>query len=120
MHFETILNQTSFIDWSIQRNIEAVLPVNGDAIPQAATHTTKRKLMPGTLSTRLSKSDELLQVLRSYDRVLVVMHDNPDPDAIASGWGVQVLIEEKLGTCRCAWWWRCNCAGRESPHGRLA
>lgn len=24
------------------------------------------------------------------------MHDNPDPDAIASGWGVQVLIEEKL------------------------
>jgi nanoRNase/pAp phosphatase (c-di-AMP/oligoRNAs hydrolase) len=24
------------------------------------------------------------------------MHDNPDPDAIASGWGVQILIQEKL------------------------
>lgn len=44
-----------------------------------------------------SKSDELLELLRDYEQLLVVMHDNPDPDAIASGWGVQVLIEEKLG-----------------------
>ena len=25
------------------------------------------------------------------------MHDNPDPDAIASGWAVEVLVHEKLG-----------------------
>jgi nanoRNase/pAp phosphatase (c-di-AMP/oligoRNAs hydrolase) len=24
------------------------------------------------------------------------MHDNPDPDAIASGWGIEVLVHEKL------------------------
>ncbi len=42
-------------------------------------------------------SGKLLEALRGYERILVVMHDNPDPDAIASGWGVQVLIEDKLG-----------------------
>jgi nanoRNase/pAp phosphatase (c-di-AMP/oligoRNAs hydrolase) len=53
--------------------------------------------MSSTLIALLSKSDELLQTLRGYDRIFVVMHDNPDPDAIASGWGVQVLVQEKLG-----------------------
>jgi nanoRNase/pAp phosphatase (c-di-AMP/oligoRNAs hydrolase) len=43
------------------------------------------------------KSDELLQKLSSYEHVLVVMHDNPDPDAIASGWGLHILFQEKLG-----------------------
>ncbi len=27
----------------------------------------------------------------------MVMHDNPDPDAIAAGWGLEVLIRERLG-----------------------
>ncbi len=53
--------------------------------------------MSSTVLTLLPKSDELLRALRDYDRIVVVMHDNPDPDAIASGWGVQVLVEEKLG-----------------------
>ena len=54
--------------------------------------------MPVNLSlSRMDKSAELLATLRDYEWVLVVMHDNPDPDAIASGWGVAVLIEEKLG-----------------------
>jgi nanoRNase/pAp phosphatase (c-di-AMP/oligoRNAs hydrolase) len=26
------------------------------------------------------------------------MHDNPDPDAIASGWGIHLLLRERLGT----------------------
>ena len=39
--------------------------------------------------------DLLLGVLTDYQRVLVVMHDNPDPDAIATGWAVMCLIEEK-------------------------
>ncbi len=47
-------------------------------------------------SASISKSGRLLEILDGYERVLVVMHDNPDPDAIASGWGVQVLIQEKL------------------------
>lgn len=52
--------------------------------------------MSSTLTASLSKSDELLETLRGFDRILVVMHDHPDPDAIASGWGVHVLVQEKL------------------------
>jgi nanoRNase/pAp phosphatase (c-di-AMP/oligoRNAs hydrolase) len=44
-----------------------------------------------------ARSDQLLEVLAGYEHVLVVMHDNPDPDAIASGWAILCLIEEKLG-----------------------
>ena len=44
-----------------------------------------------------TKSDRLLTVLGGFDRFLIIMHDNPDPDAIATGWGLQVLVEEKLG-----------------------
>lgn len=43
------------------------------------------------------QSDRLLNILNDYERVLVIMHDNPDPDAIASGWGIEVLIAERLG-----------------------
>jgi nanoRNase/pAp phosphatase (c-di-AMP/oligoRNAs hydrolase) len=35
-------------------------------------------------------------VLADFDRFLIVTHDNPDPDAITTGWGIYVLIEEKL------------------------
>lgn len=42
-------------------------------------------------------SDRLLNVLSRYDRHLIVMHDNPDPDVIAAGWAIQLLLEEKLG-----------------------
>jgi nanoRNase/pAp phosphatase (c-di-AMP/oligoRNAs hydrolase) len=48
---------------------------------------------PSSLALSLS----LLDLLKDYQRVLVVMHDNPDPDAIASGWGLEVLITERLG-----------------------
>ena len=43
-----------------------------------------------------SRSAELLDVIDGYDSALVVMHDNPDPDAIASGWGLEVLLSERL------------------------
>lgn len=36
-------------------------------------------------------------VLTDYRRCLIVTHDNPDPDAIASGWALHCLITEKLG-----------------------
>jgi nanoRNase/pAp phosphatase (c-di-AMP/oligoRNAs hydrolase) len=35
-------------------------------------------------------------VLSEFDKVLVITHDNPDPDAIASGWGLVTLIRKKL------------------------
>lgn len=46
--------------------------------------------------SRLMHSARLLNALKGRDQFVIVTHDNPDPDAIATGWGVQVLIEEKL------------------------
>ena len=50
-----------------------------------------------TATSETRQSDRLLSVLGDFDQVAVIMHDNPDPDAIASGWAVSVLVEEKLG-----------------------
>lgn len=41
-------------------------------------------------------SQRLLDVLSDYEQIFVVMHDNPDPDAIATGWAILCLIEECL------------------------
>jgi nanoRNase/pAp phosphatase (c-di-AMP/oligoRNAs hydrolase) len=46
---------------------------------------------------RTTRSRKLLHRLAPYDRILLIAHDNPDPDAIASGWGVQVLVDRALG-----------------------
>jgi nanoRNase/pAp phosphatase (c-di-AMP/oligoRNAs hydrolase) len=37
--------------------------------------------------------DALTNVVKDEDRVLILMHDNPDPDAIASALGLQYLLE---------------------------
>lgn len=42
-------------------------------------------------------SARFLRALAPYERIQVVMHDNPDPDAIAAGWALMVLIQERLG-----------------------
>jgi nanoRNase/pAp phosphatase (c-di-AMP/oligoRNAs hydrolase) len=38
-----------------------------------------------------------LQKLPPKKRVLILPHDNPDPDAIASAWGLSYLLKKKLG-----------------------
>jgi len=48
-------------------------------------------------TARLRQSDRLLEVLSPHDDVVVVTHDNPDPDALASGWAILRLVEAKLG-----------------------
>lgn len=53
--------------------------------------------MAGTTYRSQTHSDQLIQVLSQYEQVLIVMHDNPDPDAIATGWALYTLIEERLG-----------------------
>src|SRR5262245_25524909 len=53
--------------------------------------------MPQLKSPGTTKSDRLISVLSQFQQYLVVMHDNPDPDAIATGWAVLTLIEERLG-----------------------
>lgn len=44
---------------------------------------------------RITRSQRLLTTLAPYEQVFVVTHDNPDPDAIASGWAVYTLLQEK-------------------------
>jgi nanoRNase/pAp phosphatase (c-di-AMP/oligoRNAs hydrolase) len=46
---------------------------------------------------KVRRSTQLLTALKDFERILVVTHDNPDPDAIASGWALSWLIREKLG-----------------------
>lgn len=41
-------------------------------------------------------SSRFLKALQGYQRFLVVMHDNPDPDAIATAWAIGALIESKF------------------------
>jgi nanoRNase/pAp phosphatase (c-di-AMP/oligoRNAs hydrolase) len=43
-----------------------------------------------------SRSDRFLQALAGHEQILVVTHDNPDPDAVAAGWGLYCLVKEKL------------------------
>jgi nanoRNase/pAp phosphatase (c-di-AMP/oligoRNAs hydrolase) len=45
---------------------------------------------------RRSRSSRLLSVLSDFQNVLVITHDNPDPDAIAAGWATQFLVERVL------------------------
>ncbi len=42
-------------------------------------------------------SARLLNTLAEFDSVLVIAHDNPDPDAIASGWAILWLVKNRLG-----------------------
>ena len=43
------------------------------------------------------RSFRLTSVLAEYERILVVTHNNPDPDAIATGWAICTLVTECLG-----------------------
>ena len=52
--------------------------------------------MPHLKDSSSVVSDDLLELLSNHEQILIVMHDNPDPDAIASAWALQTLIEEKL------------------------
>lgn len=46
---------------------------------------------------RVRRSDRLLALLSGYEQLVVVTHDTPDPDSIASGWVVWLLIQQCLG-----------------------
>ena len=52
--------------------------------------------VPVVSSNRKLQSERFLEAIADHDRFLILMHDNPDPDAIATGWALQTLIEEKL------------------------
>ncbi|MHC5108743.1 MAG: DHH family phosphoesterase [Planctomycetota bacterium] len=45
---------------------------------------------------RRKKSERLLGILDKYAEVVVIMHNNPDPDAMAAGWALTLMIHRKL------------------------
>ncbi len=45
----------------------------------------------------LRRSRRFLQVMSRYSRALIVTHDNPDPDAISTGWAIQQLVVQRVG-----------------------
>ncbi len=47
-------------------------------------------------SQKRKRSDRLLSVLDEYDDTMVIMHNNPDPDAIATGWALLLLVGSRL------------------------
>jgi nanoRNase/pAp phosphatase (c-di-AMP/oligoRNAs hydrolase) len=47
--------------------------------------------------THAKRSDRLLRILAEYERIVVITHNNPDPDAIAASWALVTLVHEKLG-----------------------
>ncbi|GIW97709.1 MAG: hypothetical protein KatS3mg111_1042 [Pirellulaceae bacterium] len=46
--------------------------------------------------SRRPRSVRLLSVLQPFDSIVILTHDNPDPDAIASGWGLLEIIRQRL------------------------
>jgi nanoRNase/pAp phosphatase (c-di-AMP/oligoRNAs hydrolase) len=46
---------------------------------------------------RTTRSERFLKAMAEYRHIVVVSHDNPDPDAIATGWAIRYLIEQKQG-----------------------
>jgi nanoRNase/pAp phosphatase (c-di-AMP/oligoRNAs hydrolase) len=43
--------------------------------------------------------ERLLEELRGTRRLLILTHDNPDPDAIAAGWVLAFIVRRLLGLC---------------------
>jgi nanoRNase/pAp phosphatase (c-di-AMP/oligoRNAs hydrolase) len=44
-----------------------------------------------------ARVDRLVKQFRGRKRALVLPHDNPDPDSLASAWALTVLLERRLG-----------------------
>jgi nanoRNase/pAp phosphatase (c-di-AMP/oligoRNAs hydrolase) len=49
---------------------------------------------PELTTAPILQSERLLKVLEPYSSIRIVTHDNPDPDAIAAGWGLHRLLNE--------------------------
>jgi len=49
-----------------------------------------------TIFSDAKRSDELLEIVSHYPRQLIMTHNNPDPDGIATGWALTHLLRAKL------------------------
>ena len=58
---------------------------------------TERPLDPTGQFTLRERLRKLLAVARTHKRALVLTHDNPDPDAVASACGLAFLLSKSAG-----------------------
>ncbi|BCS54399.1 bifunctional oligoribonuclease/PAP phosphatase NrnA [Geobacter sp. SVR] len=58
--------------------------------------TTTRRYSPEALQHSKEKSDAMLEWLRGRGKTIIVIHDNPDPDCLASAMALRHLIAVKL------------------------
>jgi nanoRNase/pAp phosphatase (c-di-AMP/oligoRNAs hydrolase) len=66
-----------------------VVPLAGVSEPSRCLNAQAKR--------QLRRSSRFLKALNGYDQLIVVMHDNPDPDAIATGWAIHRLVTERRG-----------------------
>lgn len=52
-------------------------------------------MIAATGRRRRKRSARLLSAVAPFEQIVVVMHDNPDPDAIASGWAIKYLLDHR-------------------------
>lgn len=81
---------------TISESVDAVVgDVADDPVVLAAIALAVVVLLAGLLALRwylgLTKADRLLRSLKRYDDVAVVMHPNPDPDAMGTALGVKEI-----------------------------
>ena len=75
----------------------AVLPMPHSAGAASKSAPDSGIFAPMTASrSRTKPSERFLRALAPYDQVFVVTHDNPDPDAVATGWALVLLVQQKL------------------------
>ena len=69
-------------------------PTTARALRGRPAMSAESALEPATL--RIHRSERLLATLAAHDRIVLVSHVNPDPDALASMMGLQALFAAKL------------------------
>lgn len=52
-------------------------------------------MIAATSRRRRKRSAKLIAAVAPFEQVAVVMHDNPDPDAIATGWAIKYLLDHR-------------------------
>ena len=64
------------------------------SVTQPTMTAASQSLVPPSNAelTRSSRSERLLATLAPFPRVMVVSHVNPDPDALASMFGLKALV----------------------------
>lgn len=69
---------------------------NGGAASPALPPAGTPEAAPPTSSQRTAKTAKLLETIGGARKVVILTHDNPDPDSLASAAALRTLIQQKL------------------------